>query len=96
MEAKLRQLDSGAEEILLFDSKGASGPSPSSKFVSLMELPTIGTAALWVSVDCSTPWLCESDPICRCDIERTTSPLHIGQVRRRVVNHGVLESRLAG
>jgi hypothetical protein len=51
MEVKLRQLDWGAEEVLLFDSKGASGPSPSSKFVSLMELPMIGTAALWVSAD---------------------------------------------
>lgn len=65
MEVKLRQLDWGAEEVLLFDSKGASGPSPSSKFVSLMELPMIGTAALWVSADSSTSWLCESDPICR-------------------------------
>lgn len=25
-----------------------------------------------------------------CDMERTTSPLQIGQVRRRVVSHGVL------
>lgn len=25
-----------------------------------------------------------------CDMDRTTSPLQIGQVRRRVVNHGVL------
>jgi len=30
-----------------------------------------------------------------CAIDRTTSPLQIGHVRRRVVNHGVLWERLA-
>lgn len=58
---------------------------------------TVSAACIWMSSPSGT--FASLFPATELDtrfgalpIERTTSPLHIGQVRRRVVNHGVMHS----
>jgi hypothetical protein len=74
--------------LLSAESNGSSALRPSSRLESSLTSGIIGTDAVrtkgvgsWMPVVGSAR-----------AIERTTSPLHIGQVRRRVVSHGVLPS----
>lgn len=71
--------------LLSAESNGSSALRPSSRFESSVTSGIIGTDAVRTKEVCS--WL----PVGSARaIDRTTSPLQIGQVRRRVVSQGVL------
>jgi len=102
-ETKFRQLDGVAESVFPFN-KGASGASFCSRSASNSDTPATGIAAdgeslrlskarAWTSSEvCSFSSWSSRLPVSRWLRDRTTSPLQMGQVRRRVVNQGVMHS----
>ena len=98
--AKFLQLDCGAEL-----AWSLSRPAVCSVSGSSLLTPSIETGADEAPAREMAPGVCASSLVCpwwlpeppgwTWVMDRTTSPLQIGQVRRRVVNHGVLKNGLA-
>ena len=88
----------------LLSSRGEVSPRSKSSPVPMPEAVGMGSAEVEVIPSSGTPVslassrygvseiLEDEEP---CARERTTSPLQIGQVRRRVISHGVLHGSLA-
>lgn len=97
--AKFLQLDCGAELAWSLRPAFCSGSGTSSVTPSIKTGAEEATDRDMASEVCASSLVCAwwlpEPPDWTWDMERTTSPLQIGQVRRRVVSHGVLERKLA-